>query len=159
MNNTINDNQLDQQISEHMGFISQCTAECESYGKVLLASPPDKRYPYVYPRDVASAVQLFRRIAGSRKGYSAGTESYSLMETMAYFLKDVQAKEGYWGQRYSLEGEDKGIYKQEDNTAHGISVICNYLLTALRLKKDIKDLEDYLTAIDKALDYSIKNMK
>jgi GH15 family glucan-1,4-alpha-glucosidase len=157
MNNSTNYDQLDQRITEHLGYILQCTASCKKYGRVLLASPPDKRYPYVYPRDVASAMQLFRRISGSRKGYSAAAESYDLMETMAHFIKDVQAEQGYWGQRYSLEGEDKGIYKQEDNTAHGISIICNYLLTALRLKKDIKDLENLLNGINEALGWSIKN--
>jgi GH15 family glucan-1,4-alpha-glucosidase len=148
---------LNEQISEHFRIISKCTVSSEKYGKLLLASPPDTRYPYIYPRDVDCATQLFRRVAGSKKGYDAGSRAFELMKSMAHFIKDVQSPEGSWGQRYSLEGEDKSIYKQEDNVAHGIAIICNYLLTAHRLKKEIPDLDELLTGVNQALEFCIKN--
>ena len=73
-------------------------------------------------------------------------------------MTDIQAESGSWGQRYSLEGGNKSIYKQEDNVAHGIAILCNHLLTARRLRKDIQGLEDFLHCIDRALDYSIGNL-
>ena len=150
-------NELNDRISEHMRIIEKCTISSEKYGRLLLASPPDTRYPYIYPRDLNCATQLFRRIAGSKNGYDARFQAFELLETMAHFIRDVQSPEGEWGQRYSLEGEDKSIYKQEDNVAHGIAIICNYLLTAIRLKKDIDDLEGFLISVNKALEFCINN--
>lgn len=69
-------------------------------------------------------------------------------------MKDTIPPEGAWGQRSSLDGENKSMYKQEDNVAHGISLICDYLLTAVYLKRDIEDLEGFLACGDKALGYS-----
>ncbi len=150
-------NQLNAHISDHFNIISKCTVPSGKYGRLLLASPPDTRYPYVYPRDVNCATQLFRRVAGSKNEYDVGPQAFELMESIAHFMKDVQSPDGLWGQRYSLEGEDKSIYKQEDNVAHGIAIICNYLLTATRLKKEIPDLDEFLASINKALEYCIKN--
>ncbi|RMG61869.1 MAG: hypothetical protein D6715_12845 [Calditrichaeota bacterium] len=150
-------NLLNDQISEHMNHILKCTVPDERYGRLLLASPPDRRYPYIYPRDVSSACQLFRRVAGSRHQYDAGPTAFQLLEAMARFMKDVQRSDGFWGQRYSLQGEDKSIYKQEDNIAHGIAILCNYLLTAHRLQKPIPDLQDYLQAVDKAVQFALKH--
>ena len=72
-------------------------------------------------------------------------------------MKDTLTASGHWGQRYGLDGEDKSIYTQEDNIAHGISILCNYLLAARRLRKDIDNLETFLQCINQALDYSIKS--
>lgn len=149
-------NKLNDQINQHMDFILRCTHDSEKYGPLLLASPPESRYPYVYPRDSNCATQLFRRLAGSRNNYDAGPKAYEIMEAMAHFMKDVISPEGDWGQRYSLKGESKGIYKQEDNIAHGIAIVCNYLLTAKRLKKEIRDLEELLECIDRALKCAMK---
>lgn len=148
---------LNDQINTHFSIILKCTAPTEKYGKLLLATPPDTRYPYIYPRDCNCATQLFRRVAGSKNEYDAGPPAFELMKSMAHFMKDVQSPEGAWGQRYSLDGEDKSIYKQEDNVAHGIAIIANYLLTAKRLKKDIPELEELLGSINKALEFCINN--
>ena len=145
---------LNDRINRHMEVILRCTSSSEKYGRLLLASPPDTRYPYVYPRDTSSAVQLFRRLARSEHGYDAGPQAFELMQSMARFLKDTLSADGCWGQRYSLAGEDKGIYKQEDNVAHGIAVLCNYLLAAHHLKKEIEDLESFLHIIDRSLGYA-----
>ncbi len=147
---------LNSKLKEHFAIISKCTADTKKYGRVLLASPPTSRYPYVYPRDTSCAMQLFRRVAGSSNGYDVAPDAFKIMESMAYFMKEAISEEGSWGQRYSLDTEDKSIYKQEDNVAHGISIICNYLLTANYLKKDIPGLDKYLNCINNALDYSYR---
>lgn len=151
-------NRLNDEITTHLNIISRCTIETERYKKLLLATPAGARYPYVYPRDSSSACQLFRRIAVSPIQYDAAEEAFNLMASMAAFIKDAQAADGSWNQRYSIGGEDKSIYKQEDNVAHGISILCNYLLTASQLNKPVADLEGYLSAIDRALTYSIGNL-
>ncbi|MFQ5681906.1 MAG: hypothetical protein ACE5HC_01415 [Candidatus Binatia bacterium] len=149
---------LNDRLSHHMQIILRSTVASKKYGRLLLASPPTSRYPYVYPRDCSSVFQLFRRLAGSQSGYDVANQAFELMESMAHFVKDVQAESGSWGQRYSLQGEDKSIYKQEDNVAHGIAILCNYLLTARRLKKNIRGLEGFLVGIDRGLDYSIRSL-
>jgi GH15 family glucan-1,4-alpha-glucosidase len=149
---------LNDQLKQHMKIIAGCTIHAEPYGQLLLATPQESRYPYIYPRDTSCAVQLFRRIAGSEFGYDSSAEAYTMLECMAKFIKDVQSQNGAWGQRYGMDGEDKSIYKQEDNVAHGISILCNYLLTALRTNKTVSDLEGYLYAINKGLEYSIQNL-
>ncbi|HSC34590.1 MAG TPA: hypothetical protein VLG45_04885 [Thermodesulfobacteriota bacterium] len=145
---------LNDSLSQHMAIIMRCTSVNEKHGRLLLASPPKSRYPYVYTRDSSSAVQLFRRLAGSGHGYDAAEDAYAIMKSMAHFMNDTISPEGSWGQRYSVEGENKSIYKQEDNVAHGISIICNYLLTAEYLKRDIEDLDAFLGCVDRALGYS-----
>ncbi len=148
---------LNDQLKHHMQVILKCTLPSEKYGRLLLASPPTSRYPYIYPRDTSCAVQFFRRVAGSRRGYDVAQQAFELIESMAHFMKDVQAESGYWGQRYSLDGEDKSIYKQEDNVAHGIAILCNYLLTARRLNKEVKNLDEFLESINRALDFSFNH--
>ena len=150
--------QLNEKLSEHTEVILRCTRESDKYGKVLLATPPHTRYPYIYPRDVSSAMVLFRRLSSSPFSYDAAPQTFELMRSMAYFFKDVFSHSGGWGQRYSLEGEDKSIYKQEDNLAHGIAILCNYLLTARKLKKEIHDLEGFLGCIDQAAAWSFENL-
>ncbi len=54
--------QLNDELSEHMQIILKCTMPSQRYGRLLLASSPENRYPYVYPRDTNWATQLFRRI-------------------------------------------------------------------------------------------------
>ncbi|MDA2918315.1 hypothetical protein MYX76_02270 [Desulfobacterota bacterium AH_259_B03_O07] len=151
-------NQLNDQLKHHMDIILKCTIPSKKYGRLLLASPPDSRYPYVYPRDTNCACQLFRRLAGSRNGYDVTEQAFELLKSMAYFMKDCLSTYGCWGQRYSLEGEDKSIYKQEDNVAHGIAIICNYLLTATYLRREIEDLEGFLNAINESLNYGMTNL-
>ena len=151
-------NQLNDQLSHHMQIILKCTVASKKYGRLLLASPPESRYPYIYPRDTSCAVQWFRRVAASPLGSDIGPQAFELMKSMAHFMKDIASDAGKWGQRYNLKGEDKSVYRQEDNVAHGISILCNYLLTAERLQKEIDDLEGFLSCIDNALRYSIENL-
>ncbi len=149
---------LNDKLSEHMRIISRCTVSSEKYGRLLLASPPETRYPYVYPRDTSCAVQLFRRVVGSPAGYDAAGEAFELMRSMAHFMRDVQAEDGSWGQRYNTAGEGRHIYSQEDNVAHGVSIIANYLLAAHRLKRDIIDRDGFIECISRALNHSVEKL-
>ena len=149
---------LNDRLNGHLEIIGRCTAPSKKYGRLLLASPPESRYPYVYPRDSSCAVQLFRRLAGSRKDYECADRAFTLMESVARFMRDVQAEDGSWGQRYSLDGENKSIYKQEDNVAHGIALLCNYLLAAQRAKRSVEDAASFIEAIDRGLHYAGRNL-
>jgi len=149
---------LNAQLSSHMGHILNCTVPSETYGRLLLASSPESRYPYVYPRDVSSAAQFFRRLTVSEAGYDVKEEAFALLASMARFMRDVARPDGHWGQRYSLAGEDKSIYRQEDNVAHAIAIICNYLLAAQRLGRDVDDLDGYLQVIDHGLGQAIHHL-
>jgi len=80
------------------------------------------------------------------------------MKSMAHFLKDALSRSGSWGQRYTLDGQDRSIYKQEDNVAHGLAILCNYLLAARRLRREIDDLEGFLVCINSALHYSLSRL-
>lgn len=147
-------NDLNTKLTRHMDIILRCSAPSSRFGKVLLATPPHSRYPYVYPRDTSAALQLFRRLAGSRHGYDAAPQAFALMHSMATFMRDTVSEDGNWGQRYTVEGEDRSIYKQEDNVAHGIAIICNYLLTAHRLKQDPPELDSFLEALERGLHHA-----
>ncbi len=149
------DGELDEQLSLHMDFIEQCATDDSEGRRVLLATPTENRYPYVYPRDCSCAAQLFRRLVGSKAGYSAGPRAYALLEDMAGFIRRVQAEDGSWGQRYALDGTSRAIYVQEDNVAHGISILCNYLLTAHRLEKEPQDLPGCLEAVNRGLAHAL----
>ena len=96
------------------------SAECE--GAVPLASDPDNRYPYAYPRDIASITRAWLRAleAGVRP-----EECRDRIVDAARFFVSVQDDDGRWRQRYELDGTDKGIYHQEDNVAHGIRVLAH----------------------------------
>lgn len=150
--------QLNQQLNHHMNHILACTVPSDRNGRLLLATPPNARYPYIYPRDMACASQLFRRISCSRKGYEVADTAFDLLRSSASFLKAVQSETGAWGQRYGVDGGDKSIYKQEDNLAHGISVVCNYLLAAARREETVESLDDYLGTLNRALSYSLKHI-
>jgi len=147
---------LNDQLNVHISIINRCAIETEEYGPVLLSSPPDKRYPYLYPRDTNCASQLLRRLSFSK--YDTADQAFKLLKACAYFVKDVQRDDGYWGQRYTLTGEDKSIYKQEDNVAHGMAICCNYLLACVEKRNQIDDLESFLHVLNRAVKYAINNL-
>ena len=86
---------LNDQLNRHMKMILRCTAPFPT-GPLLLATPPESRYPYVYPRDASCAIQVFRRLAISPYGYDCAGTAFELMESMVSFLKDVISDEGHW---------------------------------------------------------------
>lgn len=151
--------QLNETISRHLKIIHKCSIETEPYGRLLLASPPDTRYPYFYPRDCSSAVALLRRIACSPHHYDGADDAFRLIESTARFARDVcDGSEGAWGQRYSLQKENKSIYKQEDNIAHGMAILCNYLLAAQETGRQVEELDEFLGCINEAAAWSLDHL-
>ena len=145
---------LNKEINTHLDIISQCTLETD-HGSALLASLPGSRYPYVYPRDCASASRLLYKLGKSR--IKSGDLAFTLLHEITRFIMACQREDGYWGQRYGINCEDKGIYKQEDNVAHGVAILSRYLLAAADRNVNIPDLSKIIKAIKKGAQYAVKN--
>ena len=145
---------LCEKLSEHLKVIKKCSIQTE-HGTVLLATILESRYPYVYPRDSACASTLFRQMV--EKDLDSNGEAFSILKGIAKFMAYVQDECGKWGQRYGLNGQDKAIYIQEDNTAYGAIILANYLLTCFSRQEEPDELEDYLKRIKKAIQYAIKH--
>ena len=75
----------------------------------------------------------------------------------ARFIAACQREDGYWGQRYGTAAEDKGIYRQEDNVAHGVTIICRYLLAAAKRGMDIPGVERYFEVVRRGLAFALRN--
>ena len=145
---------LCEKLSEHLKVIKKCSIQTE-HGTVLLATILESRYPYVYPRDSACASTLFRQMV--EKDLDSNGEAFSILKGIAKFMAYVQDECGKWGQRYGLNGQDKAIYIQEDNTAYGAIILANYLLTCFSRQEEPDELEDYLKRIKKAIQYALKH--
>ncbi|MCP4131690.1 MAG: cyclic nucleotide-binding domain-containing protein, partial [bacterium] len=145
---------LNKEVNKHLDIISQCTIDTD-HGSALLASLPGSRYPYVYPRDSACASRfLYKLIISPLK---SGELAFRLLGEIARFILSCQREDGYWGQRYGINGQDKGIYKQEDNVAHGVSILCRYLLAAKKKGIRIAGQESMLDAIEKGSEFARTN--
>jgi CRP-like cAMP-binding protein/GH15 family glucan-1,4-alpha-glucosidase len=145
---------LNNNLYRHLDIISQCAVYTDM-GSALLATLPGSRYPYVYPRDSACASRFLYKLLISP--LKAGRLAFRLLEEVAIFILNCQRDDGFWGQRYGINGEDKSIYIQEDNVAHGVTILCRYLLAAKFMGKTIPDTENIIEAIDKGARYAIKN--
>jgi len=145
--------ELNRAINKHIDVIAQCTFETPK-GSALLATLPGSRYPYVYPRDSACATRMLYRIAMSR--LRSKDIAFRLLAGIAKFIYNCQRDDGYWGQRYGLDAADKSIYKQEDNVAHGVSILCRYLLAAKNRGHIPHDNEAYIEAIYKGAMFAVK---
>ena len=110
-----------------------------------MATILESRYPYVYPRDSSSASMLFRQMV--EKDLDSNGDAFNILKGMAKFIAYVQDESGKWGQRYGLNGQDKAIYIQEDNTAYGAIILANYLLTCYARNEEPAELGDYLKRI------------
>ena len=146
---------LQSELVFHFDIIRSCSVIRNDGMNVLLATKPDSRYPFFYPRDGACAARLFRKYAIS--DLSLREDAYQFLKDMAGFLKDIQREDGFWGQRYSISGKDETIYKQEDNIAHAIAIICNYLLAANELGKEVDDLKGFLEAVNRGCQYALRH--
>ncbi len=145
---------LDNELYRHFDVISHCTVDT-ALGSALLATIPDSRYPYVYPRDSACASRfLFKVVTAS---VNSGELAFGILENIARFILNCQRKDGYWGQRYGIRGEDKSIYLQEDNVAHGVIILCRYLLAARFREKRTIDVDTIISAIDRGARYACSN--
>ncbi len=145
---------LNREVNVHLDILSQCSIDTER-GSALMATLPGSRYPYVYPRDSACAARFLFRLATST--LKSGEIALRLLGEIARYIMNCQRGDGYWGQRYGVHGEDKGIYKQEDNVAHGVSILCRYLLAAKIKNMDIPGVEKYFDAIDRGASFARKN--
>lgn len=144
---------LCEKLSEHLEVIKKCSIQTEQ-GTVLLATILESRYPYVYPRDSSSASMLFRQMV--EKDLDSNGDAFNILNGMAKFIAYVQDESGKWEQRYGLNGQNKAIYVQEDNTAYGAIILANYLLTCYSRNEEPAKLEDYLKRIKKAIQYALK---
>ncbi len=145
---------LNRDVNVHLDILSQCSIDTER-GSALMATLPGSRYPYVYPRDSACASRFLFRLATST--LKSGEIALRLLGEIARYIMNCQRADGYWGQRYGIHGEDKGIYRQEDNVAHGVSILCRYLLAAKIKGVDIPGVEKYFDAIERGSSYARKN--
>ncbi len=146
---------INSELEAHFRIIQSCSVKTNDGERILLAARPESRYPYFYPRDAACASGLLAYLSTS--GLSIADDAYGLLKTIAGFVLEVVRDDGYIGQRYALSGEEKSIYKQEDNNAHGLIILSNYLLTAEKRKEDIRDIHKVLLSINNASQFTIKN--
>lgn len=144
---------IHKKIKENFKVIKRCCVKTPS-GVAVLASFRRSRYPYVYPRDAAGVSRALKFMA-LHQGFEK--EALDLLKNVAKFTVHLQSKEGCWGQRYSITGIDKSIYAQEDNIAHGIIIIGNYLTTAHTLNKKVKDKKKFIESMINGMDYALKN--
>ena len=146
---------INSELEAHFRIIQSCSVKTNDGERILLAARPESRYPYFYPRDAACASGLLAYLSTS--GLSIADDAYGLLKTIAGFVLEVVRDDGYIGQRYALSGEEKSIYKQEDNNAHGLIILSNYLLTAEKRKENIRDIDKVLLSIKNVSQFAIKN--
>ncbi|TFH40594.1 MAG: cyclic nucleotide-binding domain-containing protein, partial [Chrysiogenales bacterium] len=145
---------LNHAVNVHLNILSQCSVDTDR-GSALLATFPGSRYPYVYPRDSACASRFLCHLASSP--LKSGDVAMRFLGEIARFILNCQRDDGYWGQRYGVDADDRGIYRQEDNVAHGVSILCRYLLAAKKRDIDIPAIETYLDAVMRGSEFARRN--
>lgn len=140
-------------LERNLRVIKNCTHECQK-GMVLIATYKSSRYPHFYPRDAAAIARALRVVVEEGHFEQA---CIKILEHTSRLLMNIQGKNGHWNQRYSIHAKDLSIYKQEDNTAHGISFLCNYLLAIESVEKKPKDGKKIFKQCMKALNAAIKD--
>lgn len=144
---------LNEEINFHLNIIAKCCRKVRR-GIAVLATFKKSRHPFFYLRDGAAIVKALSIISLETKFTK---KAYELLEGIDKFTLSIQSKNGYWGQRYALSGRERSIYKQEDNNAHGTTILLIYLLTSKKLKKKIKNEKKHIRAIIRGLDFAIGN--
>ena len=139
----------------HLDVVSELVYEAECGGAVPLASFPDNRYPYAYPRDVACITRAW--VAALEAGIRPEACRKHIVDA-ARFQVAVQSEDGGWRQRYSLDGDDKSIYIQEDNTGHGLRVLA-HAIQALKATDSLDDIDgafrsSIVDAIERAVTFA-----
>ncbi|MFQ6061761.1 MAG: hypothetical protein ACE5J9_01090 [Methanosarcinales archaeon] len=142
------------QIKFHFDIIKKCSVKAK-HGIALLATFPGSRYPYCYPRDTAACARFLRKILEKSEEESLSKEAYNLLKGIAEFILHTQKENGYWGQRYDTSCKEQSIYKQEDNVAHGMIVLEEYILSNAFLGKTPKWSEEIGNAIEKASEFAL----
>ncbi|XVH31909.1 glucoamylase [Haloferacaceae archaeon DSL9] len=97
-------------------------ADCD--GAVPLASDPDNRYPYAYPRDIASITRAW--LLALRAGIDPNRCCERIVDAARFIL--AVGDDGRWYQRYDLDGTPTAIYVQEDNIAHGMRILAHAVI-------------------------------
>lgn len=135
----------------HLDVLDELTYAADVGGAVPLASDPDNRYPYAYPRDVASITRAW--LTAVRHGVLPDACRDRIVDA-ARFLLEVRDG-GWWYQRYELDGTDQSIYRQEDNVAHGIRTLAHAVLALDECGGLGSADEAFLSAVVEAIDDAV----
>ncbi|HXT37761.1 MAG TPA: hypothetical protein VN837_19475, partial [Chloroflexota bacterium] len=103
----------DAEIWLDLDVIERCAIETAK-GKAVCATPRGSRYPYVYPRDNAQCARALGKLVTYSAQPAIVDRAFALLEEIARYLLAVQRPDGFWGQRYDVDGNDRAIYRQED---------------------------------------------
>ncbi|WP_458210051.1 glucoamylase [Haladaptatus sp. NG-SE-30] len=137
----------------HLDIVDDLVSEAECDGAVPLASFPDNRYPYAYPRDIASITRAW--LAALEAGIRPD-ECRSRIVDAARFMLAAQ-DDRQWYQRYALDGTERALYHQEDNVGHGIRILCHAIVALTETDAlDTVD-ESFLLAIRDALTDAVEH--
>jgi len=121
-------------IWHDLDVIDLCTVETAK-GKAVCATPIGSRYPYVYTRDNAQCARALGKLITYAQNKDIVDRAFVLLEEIARYLLATQRTDGYWSQRYDVGGNDRAIYRQEDNLALGMSALLDYLYAAEWLER------------------------
>lgn len=132
----------------HLDVLDELTYEADDAGAVPLASDPENRYPYVYPRDVASITRAW--LTALHHGVRPDACRNRVVDAARFFVESQD--DGWWYQRYALDGTDRSIYRQEDNVAHGIRTL-SHAVHALDKCGDLASADEaFLSAVADSVD-------
>jgi len=110
-------------------------------GRALLATPPTGKYPCVYTRDLAVAINALCEL-----------DALEVARDLCRFLLRVQSPDGSWVQRYDGNGRPAHIVVQEDSTALAIWA----LLTFVKASGDETLAEVAREPIERATTYTVE---
>jgi GH15 family glucan-1,4-alpha-glucosidase len=144
---------IDEEIEFHFEVIEKCCRP-NRRGIPVLATFKKSRHPFFYPRDGHCICRALSLMCLNLK---FSESAYEILRGIAKFTLSVQSKNGFWGQRYTLTGFDRSIYRQEDATAHGISILGIFLITSYKLKKRVKGEKKYIDAILRGFNFASEN--
>jgi GH15 family glucan-1,4-alpha-glucosidase len=148
--------EADAAIWQDLDVIESC-ALVTAKGKAVCATPVGSRYPYVYPRDNAQCARALGKLVTYSQSQPVIDRAFTLLEEIARYLLAVQRPDGYWGQRYDVEGNNHAIYRQEDNVALGMSALLDYLYAAEWLERIPTWATDIRDAVEAAAAFAIEH--
>lgn len=139
----------------HLEVLAKLHYDADVDGGVPLASDPDNRYPYAYPRDIASITRAW--LTAIRHDVRPAVCLEHILES-ARFMIDVE-DDGRWYQRYALDGTDHGIYQQEDNVAHGVRILAHAILALDACDTLGEEDNAFLSAAVEAIDAAVSHAR
>jgi GH15 family glucan-1,4-alpha-glucosidase len=146
----------DTAMQRDLDVIDLCAIQT-ARGTAVCATPRGSRYPYVYTRDNAQCARALGKLVTYCKNPAIVDRAFTLLEQIARYLLAMQRADGYWSQRYDVEGNDKAIYRQEDNVALGMSALLDYLYAAEWLKRIPDWAEQIRDAVEAAAAFAIEH--